>query len=104
MFLMYLLFGAVPMLFLLGFLELIGTTLQKIGLLLIALALWEVGLLLQLDEFLSVWSAVFPLVWCFFWVSCWAHVDAGISLWGSIRDLTRRRAASRRASRRKVGK
>ena len=101
MFLMYLLVGAVLVLFLLGFLELIGTTLQKIGLLLIALALWEVGLLLQLDEFLSVWSSVFPLVWCFFWISCWAHVDAGISLWGTIRDMTRRRRA---ASRRKTGK
>ena len=66
MFLMYLLVGAVLVLFLLGFLELIGTTFQKIGLILISLALWEVGLLLQLDEFLSVWSSVFPLVWCFF--------------------------------------
>ena len=105
MFLMYLLVGAVLVLFLLGFLELIGTTFQKIGLILISLALWEVGLLLQLDEFLSVWSSVFPLVWCFFWVSCWAHVDAGISLWGTIRDMTRRRrAASRRAAERKTGK
>ena len=104
MFLMYLLVGAVLVLFLLGFLELIGTTLQKIGLLLIALALWEVGPLLQLDEFPSVWSSVFPLVWCFFWIGCRAHVDAGISLWGSIRDMTRRRTASRRAARRKVGK
>ena len=104
MFLIDLLVGAVLVLFLLGFLELIGTTLQKIGLMLIGLASWEVGLLLQLDEFLSVWSSVFPLVWCFFWISCWAHVDAGISLWGSIRDMTRRRAASRRAAGRKADK